>query len=316
MRRAGAVRQVVVTDRAASFGDRLRMLVQDERPRRGLIILSSGAVPLLRDADALRLVAGAREGSRSVLTNNRFSSDICAIGDATAIRHLPALASDNVLPHWLVESAGYSVMELPGRERLAIDLDSPLDLALAARSPSLPRRLRRLAAGIDIPRGAQLREVAADPRAQLLVLGRSGSRALRWLERHTRCRVRFISEERGLRSGVDVNQAPPRSVLGRLLQATGPGSLASHIAELADGALIDTRVLLADRLGAHESAWPVPEDRFASDLLLPEAIADPWLRELTSAAATSDVPIQLGAHTLVGPGLRLLLAGSGARAAR
>ena len=28
-------------------------------------------------------------------------------------------------------------------------------------------------------------------------------------------------------------------------------------------------------------AWPAPEDRYASDLLLPDRVADPWLRELT-----------------------------------
>ena len=46
-----------------------------------------------------------------------------------------------------------------------------------------------------------------------------------------------------------------------------------------------------------------------SDLLLPDGISDPWLGALTRAAAGATVPIQLGAHTLVGPGVRLLLKG-------
>jgi hypothetical protein len=59
---------------------------------------------------------------------------------------------------------------------------------------------------------------------------------------------------------------------------------------------------------ATSTAWPAAEDRFASDLLLPSVIADPWLRALTSsaAAAPSDHPILLGGHTLVNGGLRLL----------
>ena len=66
-------------------------------------------------------------------------------------------------------------------------------------------------------------------------------------------------------------------------------------------------MLLAHRLGADERGWPPPEDRFASDLLLADRVRDPWLRELTAAAAGADVPILLGGHSLVGPGVRLAL---------
>ena len=139
------------------------------------------------------------------------------------------------------------------------------------------------------------------------------------------CRVRALIEERGLRaasrlaqSGLTTGSRPPRSVLGELLDRDGPESLAHTVARLADAALIDTRVLLAHRHGADDSAtlpaasplatWPAAEDRFASDLLLPGSIADPWLRALTESAATSpaDNPILLGGHTLVNGGLRLL----------
>ena len=71
--------------------------------------------------------------------------------------------------------------------------------------------------------------------------------------------------------------------------------------------MVDSRVLLAHRLGPDEAAWPPAEDRFASDLLLHEQIADPWLRELTRAAAEAPIPVLLGGHTLVGPGVRLAL---------
>ncbi len=66
------------------------------------------------------------------------------------------------------------------------------------------------------------------------------------------------------------------------------------------------RVLLAHRLGADESAWPPPEDRFASDLLLPDRIGDAWLRALTASAVEAPIPVLLGGHTLVGPWLRLM----------
>jgi len=101
----------------------------------------------------------------------------------------------------------------------------------------------------------------------------------------------------------------PRATLGRLLECEGPASLGRLVATLADAAVVDTRVLLADRLGADEAAWPGAEDRFASDLLLADRVGDPWLRELTAGSLVAPTPIVLGGHSLVGPGVPLLLRG-------
>jgi hypothetical protein len=83
-------------------------------------------------------------------------------------------------------------------------------------------------------------------------------------------------------------------------------ALGARLAELGDAALIDSRVLLAHRLGVDESSWPATEDRFASDLLNPAAIVDPWLAQLTESAADAAIPVLLGGHSLVGPGIRLV----------
>jgi hypothetical protein len=101
---------------------------------------------------------------------------------------------------------------------------------------------------------------------------------------------------------------PPRSMLGLLLDDRGPKAIGGLLAELADAAIVDTRVLLAHRLGAEEAAWPTIGDRLASDLLRPDEIDDPWLRELTASAERASIPILLGGHTLVGPGLPLIAA--------
>jgi hypothetical protein len=313
-RRAGAERVVVTPGREdagphhGSYGQQLAGVVAEERPRHGIIVLGSGAVPLMRRTDAARLVAAASADGRHALTNNRFSSDVCAVSQAWRLQDLPPLPTDNVLPRWLEEAAGFRVRELPGRGRLAIDLDTPLDLALLGLVPRAPADVRALAGDLQVPRLTALRGVATDPHRELLLMGRSSARTLRWLERHARCRVRFLVEERGLKASRSAaNNRPPRSMLGRLLAVRGPAALAETVAELADGALIDTRVLMADRFGIDEAVWPSAEDRFASDLLLPDAIADPWLAALTRSAQGASVPIQLGAHTLVGPGIRVLL---------
>ena len=66
-------------------------------------------------------------------------------------------------------------------------------------------------------------------------------------------------------------------------------------------------MLLAHRLGADAATWPAAEDRYASDLLLPDRVTDPWLRALTASAVAAPIPVLLGGHTLVGPGVRLVV---------
>jgi hypothetical protein len=92
-----------------------------------------------------------------------------------------------------------------------------------------------------------------------------------------------------------------------LLDRDGPGEIGTLVGRVADGALIDTRVLLAHRHGADEAGWPSPEDRYASDLLLADRVRDPWLQQLTFHAWAHELPIALGGHSLLGPGLRLAL---------
>jgi hypothetical protein len=304
------------TGEAGSFGE----LVKAAAPSRGgVVILGSGAVPRLGLRDATRLVETASSGHRVALTNNRYSSDVCALGDVSVLRELPPLPSDNALPRWLEERAGVAVEELGAKQRLALDIDSPLDVALWALAPDAPAWARKFVndEGLAPRNAAELRALATDPRRELLVFGRAGSSTLRWLERNVRSRVRFLAEERGLRASSPlavggtpepVDSRRPRATIGRLLAGRGPEALAETVAELADGAIIDTRVLMADRFGPAEADWPPPADRFASDLLRYSEIGDDWLRALTRSASDSDLPIALGAHSLVGPGIPLLLA--------
>ena len=324
-----------------SFGERLRAEVQARAKGRGVggaVVLGSGSIPLARASDLRRFVAVAAGPGGHALANNRYSADVIAVSRAADLAELPPLPADNALPRWLEERAGVAVADLRSSWRLGVDVDTPLDLLILAAGGA-GRGRDGAGAGLDAFHGtaplvgerlAALAEVLTDGRAELLVAGRVSATTLRWLESGVACRVRALVEERGLRaasrlaqSGATTNSRPPRSVLGELLDRDGPESLARTVATLADAAVIDTRVLLAHRHGADESAWPPAEDRFASDLLLPASIADPWLRALTAsamgpspiaayayavAAATfpSDRPILLGGHTLVNGGLRLL----------
>lgn len=301
---AGAASARVVAgpgDDGRSFGERLRAIAADLRGDAGLVVLGSGAVPLATPRDRASFVAAASTDHPGALANNRYSADIVAVARARAtLSTAPDLASDNALPRWLAV-AGIPVADLRRRWRLGVDIDGPLDLVLLGPRWSTP--LGASAAAVT-DRLAAIRAVVTDPLAELVVAGRTSATALRWLERTGAARTRAIVEERGMRTAAP-GQRPPSSLLGALLDRDGPDALGAHLARLADAAVIDTRVLLAHRHGADPRAWPSDEDRFASDLLLPDAIADPWLRALTASATTAPIPVVLGGHTLVGPGLRL-----------
>jgi len=303
----------------------------------GLIVLGSGSIPLARAADLRRFVEVAAGPGGHALANNRYSADVVAISRAADLAELPPLPADNALPRWLEERAGVAVTDLRSHWRLGVDVDTPLDLLLLGLGG--PLAWPATTAPLIGERLAALSDVLRNRRAELLVAGRISVSTLRWLERGVACRVRALVEERGLhaasrlaQSGATTGSRPPRSVLGELLDRDGPESLARTVVKLADAAVIDTRVLLAHRHGADEvaatqrtatqrtatqrAAWPEPEDRFASDLLLPATIADPWLRALTESAIASDIPILLGGHTALNGGPRLLAqrAGLAARA--
>ncbi len=317
------------------FGARLRAAAAALAPGTGLVLLGSGALPLA-DARDRRTFIVAAGGDGAALANNRYSSDAIAVPDARrALAGLPDLAGDNTLPRWLAERAGLPVADLRRRRALQADLDGLADLALLVRSARCPAVLRAAAARHEASladlraRIAALEAVAADPHAEIVVAGRISAAGLARLETATACRVRALVEERGLRAAdlraraneapirADAGRAgsrpagtgqqrPPASVLGMILDREGPQALGTVLARLGDAAIVDTRVLIAHRLGADERAWPPLEDRLAADLGLAAGVRDPWLRALTASAAAAPIPVVLGAHSLVGPGLDLL----------
>ena len=253
-----------------SFGGRLRALLTG--PGRaapgGLVVLGSGSIPLATSGDRRAFVAGAGGDGRRALANNRYSADIVAISRTDTLPAIPELPGDNALPRWLEEVAGYRV------QRPARALAPRIRHRWAARSRPARRGLGRgrcLPADVTVveTRLAAVRAAVTDRRAELLVSGRTSAATLAWLERHAAARTRAWIEERGLRAASRLAQAtdavaapgrpgrPPGSLLGTLLDRDGPGSLGDHLARFADAAIVDTRVLLAHRLGADEAGWPV-----------------------------------------------------------
>ncbi|MCC7363654.1 MAG: hypothetical protein IT303_04735 [Dehalococcoidia bacterium] len=282
------------------FAGRLRGLVQRFGLRRPAV-MGSGSVPLL-GVDELRLIVeqlDARDGR--FVTNNFFSADLTAWTPGEAVFATAPFERDNSLPRRLRDDAGLSPVILPRTTATQFDLDTPADLAVLALSEELAPGLRAAIAGLELPleRYRALMRLFCDRGAEVVVAGRVGSAAWQHLERETACRVRMFSEERGMAAAGRDHRA--RSLLGFLLDEVGPERFFQRMAELGDALVLDTRVL-----EAHAGVAPSREDRFASDLFWAEAIADPFLRALTQAAAAAPMPVLLGGHSLVSGGLMLL----------
>jgi hypothetical protein len=288
------------------FGQRLGGVIQ----RHGLesvLCLGAGGVPLLSAEDlagiALRLQGGG------AVTNNPYSADLTGFPVTPQAVAAAALAGrDNALPRVLESRTDVLVESLARTVATQFDIDTPADLAALAVAvgSSLPGPGPRLAACLDrlAPETGRYRAIASmltDRTKQVLVAGRVGSHAWSYLESETACRVRLVAEERGMEAEGRAARGEARSLVGLYLDAVGTGRFFSRLPELCDGAIIDTRVILA-----HEALDVSREDRFLSDMGVPEDIRNPFLRDFTAAALSAPVPVLLGGHSLVSGGLMLL----------
>jgi len=282
------------------FARRLRGLV-DRYGIQKPAVMGSGAVPLLGVAEFQLVVEQLEARDGRFVTNNFFSSDLTAWTPGEAIHAVGPFARDNVLPRRLRDDVGLAPVILPRTTETQFDLDTPADLAVLSLHESLAPRLRAVADAATLPVEPyrELMRIFVDREAELVVAGRVGSMTWQHLERETACRVRMLSEERGLAAAGPDHRA--RSVLGFLYEAIGAEQFFARMAELGDALVLDTRVL-----EAHLGVAPSREDRFRSDLFDFERIEEPTLRRITEAAAKSPKPVLLGGHSLVAGGLMLL----------
>lgn len=274
----------------------------EELPRGGVAYIGAGSGPLLRPADFEALVLAMADGV--CVTNNRFSSDLFALTDPQSVALLdPVAEKDNAIPRRLRDEHGVEVVELPRTLATQFNLDTPSDaLALALSGRAGPRLTAALADAPAVERMQRAARPFVDRTAEVLVAGRVSSRTWQYLETETACRIRLLSEERGMQSaGTDV-AGTARSILGQLMLEAGPvRTFGVLLPELCDAAFIDLRPVLV-QLGIRASR----ADRFAADLGRPEEIEDPALRAIVEAVQVSPVPVVLGGHSLVGGSLELL----------
>ncbi|MBI4301182.1 MAG: hypothetical protein HY664_01065 [Chloroflexi bacterium] len=284
------------------FGQKLKEVIH-KYGIQSLLYLGGGSVPLLPSAQLAALGQQLASTTNAVITNNLFSADLLAFTPAQIIDHVPLPDRDNPLARSF-KDAGLTPIALPYEATTQFDVDTPIDLMILKLHPAIRGHTKTYLEHLDLDL-SRLRYAITfftQPTAQILVAGRVGSRTWAHLETETACRVRVLSEERGMDAEGRSQQGQVRSILGFYLKEVGMARFFATLGELGDAAFIDSRVILH-----HLQLNPSLSDRFYSDLGQPEKIKNPILRDFTQEALNAPIPVILGGHSLVAGGLMALI---------
>jgi hypothetical protein len=300
-------------DERFHFGQRLATLIE----RYGLepvLYFGGGSAPLVDQSVGGMIVALLDRSinasaptipSHIVLTNNLNSSDWAAISRVDeALPVIRQASRDNSLAWLLQESGDYDVRVLAGvRPATSMDLDTPSDLALIARHPDLLPNLREIVTDERLARIPidDIIRIASGRATTLALFGRVSPLALQALSKVAHCWTRVVAEERGMIASGREERGEVKSILTPWIKARGFAGFFSDLADMADGVIFDSRVVMS----AH-GIFPDAADRFASDLYWLDAIRDSWLRDFTQAAFEAPIPVMLGGHSVVAGGVYAL----------
>ncbi|RLE29056.1 hypothetical protein DRJ54_05385 [Candidatus Acetothermia bacterium] len=277
------------------FGERLVQLAERFRPER-LLYFSAGSGVLLSPDELARLAALTPGPKPFAVLNNFYSTDFALISPPPPPR-VASLSRDNPLGMELYR-AGYNCYELPRSAATLFDIDTPGELQLLALHPAPPPELSQYLRTLPTAAAKRIVELLTQVGKDLFVLGRVSGDIARMLDREAACRVRILSEERGMEALGRAARGEVRTLLSSLRES--PSGIVAALEEVADGVVWDTRPYLAA-----QGLWPLPKDRFACDLLDLDGVETPLLRELAQGCLSTSIPFLLGGQSLVSGGLYL-----------
>ncbi|MDQ7822660.1 MAG: hypothetical protein RDV48_07705 [Candidatus Eremiobacteraeota bacterium] len=268
-----------------------------------IFYLGGGAGLFLEDGEILTICHALSEGAPMFCTNNFFSSDFVAFFPAQIVQSIRMPRMDNLLAYLLSEEGRLPCRPLPQTLGTLFDIDTPVDVAMLSLYPFSGERVGQ-AAGSELPVKGTIEKILSlleNKEAELIVAGRINPRTIMELEASAKCRIRFFSEERGMKARGRIERGEVRSLLGSFIEDGGAERFFSAISSVADGAILDSRVLFA-----HGGRKVAKEDRYLSDLGEYGAIRDDFVREFTFQAGNASMPILLGGHSLITGGLWIL----------
>jgi hypothetical protein len=279
------------------FGRALQKYLLD-REIQGLLYFGSGSGYLLDRSLLAALRRFAERDRPGAVLNNFYSCDFAAVASAEFLLDTDLPEIDNPFGFALA-NGGIPCYALQRSAETQFDIDTPTDVFILRASGRGGPSVRAFLDNLELPH-PQLDEILAlmtERTAHVCLAGRVNPRTWADIESKVACRTSGLIEGRGMRS-----QRNPRDpVIQQVIRESGPSAFFERLARAYDGAVIDTRALLADA-----GRLPEARERFASDLLRTEDIDDPLWLAFTEAAIESPIPVLLGGHSAVSGGLYLL----------
>lgn len=279
------------------FGETLKDLIRKRKPS-GLLYFGSGSGLLLTRNRMEHLRRFAEHDLPGAVFNNFYSCDYAAVAGAQRLLDLDLPEIDNPLGFALAD-AGIPCSTLERSAETQFDIDTPTDVLILGATDRGGPSIRSVLDRLDLahPFIPDLLELLSDRSAHVCLVGRVSPRTWADIETEVACRTSGLLEGRGMRAGVNTRLP----VLHQMLREDGIPAFFDRLSQACDGAVIDTRPLLAG-----PGPLPPSADRFASDLLRPNEIGNPQWQSFTEAAIASPIPVLLGGHSAVSGGLYLL----------
>lgn len=276
------------------FGNWLEEIVQKYQPER-LFYWGGGASPLITREIIEGICASLLDGEKILYTNNFFSSDWVGFAPADAVLTMDPPPLDNNLAYYLWQKKAFRSIYIAPSVEIVGDIDTPTDLMVLAVHPGTSPRLKKYLQSLDmdLDRIHRLAGILKE-RNKIFLAGRVGSSLFKYLDSRCPCSFRIISEERGMRSFGRQGRREVKSILGKMIDSIGIDETISFIEQIADAAVIDSRVLFCHKIGHAKTA-----DRFHSDLFMINRIEDEFVKEFTRKTSESKIPIILGGHSLI-----------------
>jgi len=285
------------------FGQQLMDVVQSYGLEK-VLYMGGASAPLISSGEFQYLRELLEQNDGILLANNYYSADIVGFSPGRALERITLPPIDNTLALALSNEAGLRWVPTQRTLGLNFDVDTPTDIMIMSVHPDRGFHTSQAVADLswDFGRYTEIKELIGNPNGELVIYGRVGSNLFQYLDANTRCRLRLYSEERGMKALGRDARGEVKALMGRLIEQLGFEGFFAFLAEIAMGAVLDTRVLF------EHFGWQLTSaDRFASDLGEIDLISHPLLKQFTRAAMEAPVPVLLGGHSLVTGGLWALI---------
>lgn len=292
-----------IADEPFHFGRRLYDVVKQYQLEK-VLYMGGAAAPLISSSELKYLREILEQNEEILLANNFYSADLVGFTPGHTLSRISLPPIDNTLALALANEGGLRLLPIQRSLGLNFDVDTPADVLIMSVHPGMGAKTLSAVQGLnwDFSRYNEIKSLLSNPLGELVIYGRVGSSLFQYLDVNTRCRLRLFSEERGMKSLGRDARGEVKTLMGKLIEELGFENFFKFLAQLAQGAVLDTRVLF------EHFKWKLsPTDRFASDLGEIDLISHPLLREFTQAAMDAPIPVLLGGHSLVAGGLWALV---------